>query len=98
MSGQKLLRPVPRADVMAIEAYVPGKSGASGGAKVYKLSSNETPLGPSPLAIDAFRSVADHLALYPDGSASRLREAIARRYGLDSGQIICGNGSDDLLT
>ena len=97
MSGQKLLRPVPRADVMAIEAYVPGKSGASGGAKVYKLSSNETPLGPSPLAIDAFRSVADHLALYPDGSASRLREAIARRYGLDAGQIICGNGSDDIL-
>jgi histidinol-phosphate aminotransferase len=38
------------------------------------------------------------LALYPDGSASRLREAIARRYGLDAAQIICGNGSDDILT
>ncbi|WP_246731633.1 histidinol-phosphate transaminase [Methylocapsa sp. S129] len=97
MSGQMLSRPVPRADVMAIDAYVPGKSGASGVAKVHKLSSNETPLGPSPLAIEAFRSVADHLALYPDGSASRLREAIARRYGLDAAQIICGNGSDDIL-
>jgi histidinol-phosphate aminotransferase len=82
---------------MAIEAYAPGKSGASGVAKVYKLSSNETPLGPSPLAIEAFRSVADRLALYPDGSALRLREAIARRYGLDAAQIICGNGSDDIL-
>jgi histidinol-phosphate aminotransferase len=96
MSGQ-MSRPVPRADVMAIDAYVPGKSGASGVAKVHKLSSNETPLGPSPLAIEAFRSVAGHLALYPDGSAVRLREAIARRYGLDSAQIICGNGSDDIL-
>jgi histidinol-phosphate aminotransferase len=98
MSRQLSPRPVPRADVMEIEAYVPGKSGASGLAKIHKLSSNETPLGPSPSAIEAFRSVADHLALYPDGSASRLREAIARRYGLDSAQIICGNGSDDLLT
>jgi histidinol-phosphate aminotransferase len=97
MSGQMQLRPVPRADVMAIEAYVPGKSGASGAGKIHKLSSNETPLGPSPLAIEAFRSVADHLALYPDGSAARLREAIAHRYGLDSAQIICGNGSDDIL-
>ena len=76
MSGQSLSRPVPRDDVMAIEAYVPGKSSASGVAKVHKLSSNETPLGPSPAAIEAFRSLADRLALYPDGSASRLREAI----------------------
>jgi histidinol-phosphate aminotransferase len=97
MSGQKLSRPIPRADVMAIDAYVPGKSGAAGVAKVHKLSSNETPLGPSPLAVAAFRSVADHLALYPDGSASRLREAIARRYGLDAALIVCGNGSDDIL-
>jgi histidinol-phosphate aminotransferase len=97
MPEQKPLRPVPRADVMAIDAYVPGKSGASGVAKVFKLSSNETPLGASPSAIEAFKSVAAHLELYPDGSASRLREAIARRYGLDAGQIICGNGSDDIL-
>src|ERR1700729_1283743 len=98
MSGQRLSRPVPRDAVMAIEAYVPGKSAASGVAKVYKLSSNETPLGPSPSAVDAFRSGADYLAFYPDGSAARLREAIGHRYGLDAAQIICGNGSDDLLT
>jgi histidinol-phosphate aminotransferase len=97
MSVQRFSRPLPRADVMEIEAYVPGKSGAVGVAKVHKLSSNETPLGPSPLAVEAFRSVADRLALYPDGSASRLREAIARRYGLDAALILCGNGSDDIL-
>ena len=90
-------RPVPRASVMEIEAYVPGKSGAPGAKKVYKLSSNETPLGPSPKAVAAFREAAGQLALYPDGSALRLRTAIAKRHGLDPARIVCGNGSDDVL-
>ncbi|MCW6506688.1 histidinol-phosphate transaminase [Lichenifustis flavocetrariae] len=91
-------RPLPRANVMAIDAYVPGKSAATGGAKTFKLSSNETPLGPAPSAIAAFRDAASTLELYPDGSARRLREAIASRYGLDPARIVCGCGSDDLLT
>ena len=70
-------RPEPRPGVMQIEAYVPGKSAAAGVAKIHKLSSNETPLGPSPKAIEAIRAF-DHLELYPDGAATRLREAIAR--------------------
>ncbi len=90
-------RPVPRRSVLAIEAYVPGKSGAPGAAKVYKLSSNETPLGPSPKAVAAFREAAGSLELYPDGSVARLRAAIGARYGLDPQRIVCGNGSDDLL-
>src|SRR5919112_2595713 len=89
-------RPQPRPGVMQIDAYVPGKSKAAGVAKVYKLSSNETPLGPSPKALEAVRN-AGHLELYPDGAASRLREAIAARYGLDPNRIICGSGSDELL-
>jgi histidinol-phosphate aminotransferase len=97
MSATALTRPTPRANVMAIDAYVPGKSAAPGVAKIFKLSSNETPLGPSPKAIEAFRANADQLALYPDGSASRLRDAIGKRYGLDPANIICGNGSDDIL-
>jgi histidinol-phosphate aminotransferase len=82
---------------MDIEAYVPGSSEAPGAAKVYKLSSNETPLGASPRAIEAFRSAAGELEFYPDGSHAALREAIAGRYGLDPARIVCGNGSDDLL-
>ena len=46
-----LLRPQPRAGVLKIDAYVPGKSAAPGAERVFKLSSNETPLGPSPKAI-----------------------------------------------
>jgi histidinol-phosphate aminotransferase len=82
---------------MQIEAHVPGKSAAAGVAKIHKLSSNETPLGPSPRAVEAVRS-ADHLELYPDGSATRLREAIGAKYGLDPKRIICGAGSDELLS
>ena len=91
-------RPVPRAGVLAIDAYVPGKSSAPGVAKIYKLSSNETPLGPSPRAKAAVHAVADHLEDYPDGSASVLREAIAARYGLDAARIVCGSGSDELIS
>ncbi|MET0531620.1 MAG: histidinol-phosphate transaminase [Microvirga sp.] len=90
-------RPEPRPGVMQIEAYVPGKSAAAGVAKIHKLSSNETPLGPSSKAVEAVRSF-DHLELYPDGSATKLREAIAAKYGLDPKRIVCGAGSDELLS
>src|SRR5947207_11421019 len=89
--------PVPRPGVRGIEAYVPGKSKAPGVAKVFKLSSNETPLGPSPRAVEAYGRVAAHLQEYPDGTAGALREAIGRTYGLDPSRIVCGAGSDDLL-
>src|ERR1700726_1344062 len=91
------MRPQPRPGVLDIAAYVPGKSSAPGVAKIFKLSSNETPLGPSPRAIAAYKAAADHLEDYPDGSASELREAIARAFGLDPERIVCGAGSDDLL-
>ena len=91
------VRPQPRPGVLDIEAYVPGKSTALGVAKIYKLSSNETPLGPSPKAVAAYQAVGKHLEDYPDGSAADLREAIGRAFGLDPDRIVCGAGSDDLL-
>src|SRR3974377_42604 len=90
-------RPTPRPGVMDIHAYVPGKSSAPGIAKVFKLSSNETPLGASPQAIAAYRGLADHLHDSPDGASAALREAIGRAFGLDPGRIVCGAGSDELL-
>jgi histidinol-phosphate aminotransferase len=90
-------RPQPRPGVLDIDPYVPGKSTAPGVARVFKLSSNETPLGPSPKAIAAYRAVADHLYDYPDGASTSLRQAIGRAYGLDPNRIMCGAGSDDLL-
>jgi histidinol-phosphate aminotransferase len=90
-------RPQPRPGVLDIAPYVPGKSTAPGVAKVYKLSSNETPLGPSANAIAAYRAIGERLEDYPDGSASELREAIGAAFGLDPDRIVCGAGSDDLL-
>ncbi|MFZ1815079.1 MAG: histidinol-phosphate transaminase [Rhizobiaceae bacterium] len=90
-------RPVPRPGVMDIAMYVPGRSKAAPGVKLYKLSSNETPMGPSPSAVKACRDATDKLEDYPDGSAFALRQAIARAHGLNPDNIVCGNGSDELL-
>lgn len=90
-------RPEPKPGVMEIAAYVPGRESAPGVAKIWKLSSNETPLGPSPAALAALEKVRDHLELYPDGSAARLREAIAEVQGLNPANILCSNGSDEIL-
>jgi histidinol-phosphate aminotransferase len=92
------LAPTPRPGVLAIEAYVPGESKLPGGVKPIKLSSNETPLGPSPAAIEAYKAAAADLERYPDGQATALRTAIGNRYGLDPARIVCGAGSDELLT
>ena len=96
MSEEKS-KPVPRPGILDIAAYVPGKEHAPGVARVYKLSSNETPLGASPKAIEAFRNAAGSLERYPDGQATELREAIAAVHGLNPANIMCGNGSDELL-
>jgi histidinol-phosphate aminotransferase len=90
-------RPQPRPGVLDIDPYVPGKSAAPGVARVFKLSSNETPLGPSPKAKAAYLGVGEQLEHYPDGASTPLREAIGRAFGLDPARIICGAGSDDLL-
>ncbi len=89
--------PMPHQGVLDIAPYVPGKSTATGGQKLHKLSSNETPLGASPAAIAAYKAVADRLEHYPDGAASALRNAIAAVHGLNPERIICGAGSDEVL-
>ena len=89
--------PKPQPGILDIAAYVPGKSSAPAGVKLHKLSSNESPLGPSPAAMQAYGNVSGNLHLYPDGSAHDLRQALAARYGLNADYIVCGAGSDELL-
>src|SRR5260221_4633285 len=92
-----LQRPQPRPGVLAIDPYVPGRSTPRAVGRVFKLSSNETPLGPSPKAVAAYHAVGEHLEDYPDGDSTALREAIGRAFGLDPIRIVCGAGSDELL-
>ncbi len=89
--------PAPKDWVMAIAPYVPGRSTADDGRVLVKLSANENPLGTSPHARAAFDAADRTLDRYPDPGASKLREAIAAKYGLDPLRVIYGTGSDDVL-
>lgn len=90
-------QPVPKNGILGIAPYAPGKVPDSSLGKTFKLSANESPLGPSPKALEAFHSTASDLFSYPDPAARVLRAAIARKYGLNPDHIVCGNGSDELL-
>lgn len=89
-------RPQPQPGILDIAPYVPGKAGAPG-SKAIKLSANESPLGASPKAVEAFAAAAGQLEIYPEGSSRILRTALGEVHGIDPELIVCGNGSDDLL-
>jgi len=90
---------VPKPGVLDIAPYVGGRAHAPGvPPPIYKLSSNESALGPSPVAVEAFEAAAGVLEIYPEGSAKILREALGQAHGLNPERIVCGNGSDELLT
>lgn len=88
----------PKTGVLDIEPYVGGRASVGGVAAPIKLSSNELALGPSPLAVEAYEAAVKNLSIYPEGSAKILRDAIGEAFGLDGARIVCGNGSDELLT
>lgn len=66
-------------------------------SKIVKLASNENPLGSGKKALAAIQLVLSELALYPDGSGFDLKQALAKKYSLDAGQITLGNGSNEIL-
>lgn len=89
--------PQPRAGLMDIPLYEGGKSSLSGHDRVIKLSSNESALGPSPKAAQAYEETVSDLARYPNGGANALKDAISEVHDLPRDQIICGAGSDEIL-
>jgi len=89
--AEKFVRP----EIEGIAEYVPGKTPAKPG--VIKLASNENPFGPSPRALEAIAKESKNLQIYPDQKSKLLREALAKKFGLAAENIICGNGSDDIM-
>jgi histidinol-phosphate aminotransferase len=86
-----------RPGILDIAAYVPGDHSLPGEGPVHRMASNESALGASPLAVEAYRGLASELHRYPDGAAKALRMALGREYHIEPERIVCGAGSDDVL-
>ncbi|HHV93221.1 MAG TPA: histidinol-phosphate transaminase [Firmicutes bacterium] len=94
--------PSYRKNILDIAPYQPGKpisevKREKGLTDVIKLASNENPLGPSPKAVAALQQSLGSLHIYPDGSCFELRQALAKRLGVDPMELIFGNGSDEVI-
>ncbi len=88
----------PQPGIMDIALYQGGAAHVDGVANVIKLSSNENPLGPSPKAVEAVRNSAAGIHRYPNTDHAPLRAAIGEMTGLNPKQIICGAGSDEIIS
>ncbi|AZF14440.1 histidinol-phosphate transaminase [Pseudomonas sp. R3-18-08] len=76
--------------------YVPGEQPKL--TKLIKLNTNENPYGPSPKALEAMRAeLNDDLRLYSDPNSDRLKQAVAKYYGVEANKVFLGNGSDEVL-
>ncbi len=90
------------AGVQALHPYQAGKpieelQRELGLSHVVKLASNENPLGPSKLAVQACRDAAQGIHLYPDSSGFELKKKLCQKYGVQANQLTLGNGSNDVL-
>ncbi len=83
---------------MDIALYEGGKASVAGVANVVKLSSNENPFGPSDRTKEAFQRSIHQIHRYPSTDHAALRTAIAEVHGLDAARVICGVGSDEIIT
>ena len=90
--------PSPKSGILDIAPYVGGKSRIDGVAEPIKLSSNENPLGPGEKAREAFTAAIERLHLYPEGRASKLRQAVADKHDLEPERLVFGNGSDEVFS
>jgi histidinol-phosphate aminotransferase len=91
----------PPKHISALEAYKPGKPIADVAAEhgiedVIKLASNENPLGPSPMAMEAASRSLAGIHHYPNGGKS-IREAVANRYKISADEVIAGSGSEGVM-
>ena len=84
-------------NLQEIARYEGGISSIPGKKNVIKLSSNESPFGPSKSVIRALSSTLAKTNRYPDGNCLELRKAISKKFKINIDNIFCGNGSDEIL-
>ena len=80
-----------------INLYKGGVQKVLGKENIVKLSSNESPFGPSQKAIDAYEKQSKKLSRYPELTADSLQQTIGKKFNLNPDQIISGTGSDEIL-
>ena len=80
-----------------IKTYEGGASNIPGKRNVIKLSSNESPFGPSPNVVSKIRETIKKTNRYPDGKYKKLKEVIGKKFNLPEANLFCGNGSDEIL-
>ncbi|HEY8363633.1 MAG TPA: histidinol-phosphate transaminase [Tissierellaceae bacterium] len=91
-----------RNEIEKIEPYVPGKpiedvKREFNISKVIKLASNENPLGCSPKVKEAIINSLDNISIYPDGNCTKLKEALAKKYNVDTSNILPSSGLDEMI-
>jgi histidinol-phosphate aminotransferase len=85
-----------RPEIESMAGYVPGEQPQDGA--FIKLNTNENPYPPSPAVAGAIQETIGRLKKYPDPMAGAFRRRAGEVLGVDPGWILCGNGSDDILT
>ena len=87
----------PKRVIDEIAIYKGGTSKIAGRKNIIKLSSNESPFGPSKLALKSYEKTSSKLSRYPELTALSLQKVIADKFDINHEQIICGTGSDEVL-
>ncbi len=87
----------PKRGINSIQLYTGGTSKVAGIKNIIKLSSNESPFGPSKNATQAYKDSSEKLSKYPELTADSLQHQIGKKHNLNEDQIICGTGSDEIL-
>jgi histidinol-phosphate aminotransferase len=88
----------PRATILNIRPHMLAPTASDGAPATVLLNSNESALGPSPAALQAARDALARVERYPEDAPERLAESIGAAFGLDPARIVCGPGSDELLS
>ena len=88
---------LPKPKKIQVERYVGGLSQFKKIDNPIKLSANESALGPSPKAIEAFKRDKDKIFMYPESDSTFLRDVISKKFNIDPKKIICGAGSDQIF-